>query len=58
MYKELFRIKGTVEDVNAINQRVAELTGDDEPIFDPDTDEWRAWVEWKDGDTIILMDEA
>lgn len=57
MYKDLYELKGTL-DVNEINKAVAELTGDDEPIFDPDTDEWRAWVEYRNGNTYIIMEEA
>lgn len=57
MYKELCVFKGELT-VEEINERVAELTGDDEPIFDPETEDWMAWVEYKDGNTIILEDSV
>ncbi len=57
MYKVLATFDGELS-VSEINEAVANLTGDPEPIFDPDTDEWRAWVEYKDGKTNILMEEA
>ena len=57
MYKVLATFEGEL-DVNEINEAVAELTGDDEPIFDPDSDDWRAWVEYKDGKTNIIMEEV
>ena len=57
MYKTLATFEGTLS-VDEINKAVTNLTGDDEPIFDPETDDWRAWVEYKDGKTYILMEEA
>lgn len=49
---------GVITDVNVINEKIAELTGDPEPLFDPETEEWRAWVEYSGGRTNILTEEA
>lgn len=56
MYKELFRLQGELDSVKEINTAIADQTGDPEPFFDEDSEEWRAWVEYKDGDTIVLYD--
>ena len=58
MYKEFITIDGILEDVKDINRAIAEQTGDIEDFFGPESEDWRAWVEWKDGKTIILAEEA
>ena len=60
MYKDLFVLPGTLETPEEINAAVAELTGDPEPWADPDDEreEWRAWIEYRDGNTIVLCEEA
>lgn len=58
MYKTFLALDGVLENVNDINAAIAEQTGDPEPFFDADSESWRAWVEWKDGKTIILEDAA
>lgn len=37
-----------------INDKVAEMTGDDEPIFSGESNEWKRWIEYEDGDTLIV----
>lgn len=51
-------LEGTFDDVRDINKQVAELTGDAEPFFDEDTEEWRNWVDYRNGATVILTDAA
>ena len=57
MYKTLFELNGTLENVNDINRAITELTGEPAPFFDEDSSEWKAWVEYKDGKTLVLMEE-
>lgn len=57
MYKTLFEIDGTLENVTEINEAITKLTGEPVPFFDEDSNEWRAWVEYKDGKTLVLMEE-
>lgn len=56
MYKELLRVSGHLEDVKEINAAYKAATMDPAPLFDEDTPEWRAWVEWEGGDTVIYYD--
>lgn len=58
MYKVMASLYGVITDVNVINEKIADLTGDSEPLFDPETEEWRAWVEYSGGRTNILTEEA
>jgi hypothetical protein len=58
MWKRIFELDGTLEDVNEINQAIADLTGDTEEFFDTDDNEWKAWIEWGNGKTYVLADEA
>lgn len=39
-----------------INKAYEEATGDKEELFEAGSEEWRAWVEYRDGKTIILQD--
>ena len=57
MYGRLFVIDGTLNTAAEINKSVAEITMDSEPIFDTDTEDWRAWVEYCGGKTIVLSEE-
>ena len=57
MYKTLFEIDGTFENVTDINEEIKKLTGDPDPFFDEDSNEWKAWVEYKDGKTLVLVEE-
>ena len=56
MYKDFIVLEGTLETVEEINKAYAETTGDAENLFEPDDDGWRAWVEYRDGKTVILQD--
>lgn len=56
-YKTLFKLDGTLENVTEINEAITKLTGETAPFFDEDTTEWKAWVEYKDGKTLVLMEE-
>lgn len=58
MYKVMASLYGVITDVNVINEKIADLTGDPEPLFDPETEEWRAWVEYSGNRTNILTEEA
>ena len=51
-------LEGIFDDVRDINKQVAQLTGDAEPSFDEDTEEWRNWVDYRNGTTVILTDAA
>lgn len=56
MYKDLFVLDGTLEKVEDINKAITDLTGDEEPFFDSNSEEWRAWIEYRDGKTVVLTD--
>jgi hypothetical protein len=56
-YDVLATFEGTLETVDEINEAIANLTGDDEPCFDPESDDWREWVIWKGGKTLIICTE-
>lgn len=58
MYKVMASLYGVITDVNVINEKIAELTGDSEPLFDPETEEWRGWVEYSGNRTNIITEEA
>ena len=57
MYKAFVIIDGILENVNDINRGIEAQT-DIVNFFDPEDEGWRAWVEWKDGKTIVLEEEA
>lgn len=42
MYKTLFEINGTLENVTDINEEIKKLTGEPVPFFDEDSNEWKA----------------
>ena len=56
MWKDFLELDGTLETPEEINKAVEKLTGDPEPLFDTDSDDWRMWVEYRDGKTVILQD--
>lgn len=56
MYKDLFVLDGTLEKVEDINKAITDLTGDEKPFFDRNSEEWRAWIEYRDGKTVVLAD--
>lgn len=56
MFKDWITLDGTLETVEEINKAYAEATGDTENLFEADDEGWRAWVEYRDGKTIILQD--
>ena len=67
MYKRIFEIDGTIETAEEINEAYREATGDPEPLFETDPEnlygnqtinDWRAWVEYENGKTYVLADEA
>lgn len=58
MFKDWITLDGTLETVEEINKAYEEATGDTEKLFETDNEAWRAWVEYRDGNTIILCDEA
>ena len=58
MFKDWITLDGTLETVEEINKAYEEATGDTEDLFETDNEAWRAWVEYRDGNTIILCDEA
>lgn len=51
-------LEGIFDDVRYINKQIVELTGDAEPSFDEDTEEWRNWADYRNGTTVILTDVA
>ena len=57
MYKEFLVLDGTIENVEELNKAVEAETGCTE-FFDTESEEWRGWVEYRDGKTIILSEEA
>lgn len=56
MFKDWIILDGTLETVEEINKAYEEATGDKEELFEAGSEEWRAWVEYRDGKTIILQD--
>lgn len=56
MFKDWIILDGTLETVEEINKAYGEATGDKEELFETGSEEWRAWVEYRDGKTIILQD--
>lgn len=57
MYRTFLELQGTIEDVATLNKAIEQET-DIPDFFDPDSNEWKAWVEYKDGKTIILEESA
>lgn len=56
MFKDWITLDGTLETVEEINKAYTEATGDTENLFETDDEGWRAWVEYRDGNTVILQD--
>ena len=56
MFKDWIILDGTLETVEEINKAYEEATGDKVELFETGSEEWRAWVEYRDGKTIILQD--
>ena len=56
MRKDFLELDGILETPEEINKAVADLTLDPEPMFDTDSDDWKMWVEYRDGKMIILQD--
>ena len=57
MYRTFIEINATLEDVNSINAAIEQETGISD-FFDAESEEWRAWVEYKDGKTLVLEEVA
>ena len=57
MYRTFIEINATLEDVNDINAAIEQETGIAD-FFDTESEEWRAWVEYKDGKTLVLEEVA
>ena len=58
MYKDFLVLDGTLETVEEINKAIKEETGDYDEFFDTDSEEWRAWIEYRDGKTVVLEDSV
>lgn len=56
MWKDFLELDGILETPEEINKAVTDLTLDPESMFDTDSDDWKMWVEYRDGKTIILQD--
>lgn len=57
MYRTFLKLEGTIEDVNELNESIEKETGISD-FFDTESENWRAWVEYKDGKTMILEEVA
>ena len=57
MYRAFLTLEGTIEDVNELNESIEKETGISD-FFDTESEDWRAWVEYKDGKTMILEEVA
>ena len=57
MYRTFLTLEGTIEDVNELNESIKKETGISD-FFDTESEDWRAWVEYKDGKTEILEEVA
>ena len=57
MYRTFIEINAILEDVNDINAAIEQETGIAD-FFDTESEEWRAWVEYKDGKTLVLEEVA
>ncbi len=57
MYRAFLTLEGTIEDVNELNESIEKETGISD-LFDTESEDWRAWVEYKDGKTMILEEVA
>ena len=57
MYRAFLTLEGTIEDVNELNESIEKETGISD-FFDTESEDWRAWVEYKDGKTEILEEVA
>jgi hypothetical protein len=57
MYRAFLTLEGTIEDVNELNESIEKETGIID-FFDTESENWRAWVEYKDGKTEILEEVA
>ena len=57
MYRTFLTLEGTIENVAELNENIEKETGIAD-FFDAQSEEWRAWVEYKDGKTMILEEVA
>ena len=57
MYRTFLTLEGTIENVNELNESIEKETGIAD-FFDAESENWRAWVEYKDGKTMILEEVA
>ena len=57
MYKTFLTLEGTIENVAELNENIEKETGISD-FFDTESEDWRAWVEYKDGKTEILEEVA
>ncbi len=57
MYRTFLTLEGTIENVTELNKDIEKETGIAD-FFDAESDDWRAWVEYKDGKTLILEEVA
>ena len=57
MYRDFVKFDGEIEDVKVLNQKIEEQTGIVD-FFDEETESWRGWVEYKDGQTVVFEEVA
>ena len=57
MYRTFLTLEGTIENVAELNENIEKETGIAD-FFDTESEDWRAWVEYKDGKTEILEEVA
>ena len=57
MYRTFLELDGTLDTVETLNKAI-EAETDIPDFFDPDDDGWRAWAEYREGETIILEETA
>ena len=57
MYRTFLTLEGTIENVAELNESIEKETGIAD-FFDTESENWKAWVEYKDGKTEILEEVA
>ena len=57
MYRTFLEFDEIINNVKALNKKIEEATGIPE-FFEEDNVGWMAWVEYKDGKTLVLEEVA
>lgn len=57
MYRIFLKLKGNIDDAVKLNNAIEKETGIAD-FFDTESEDWRAWVEYEDGETLILEEVA